>query len=790
MVMHKSNTTSVKIPRSYQLEAIKKAIQHYIKDQNKNGILKMACATGKTLTSLWIAEKLRAKKIVILVPNINLLSQILDDWCEQSMDAGLPYNFLCLCSDQTVSKQEFDTHLDIDVTTNAHQLALFMASNEFGVVVTTYHSCHLLREAKAEFDLGIFDEAHFTAGNDDKFAAECLDYKGIDRKMFVTATPRVVKVNDDADADIEFNSMDDENVYGKIFYELSTAEAEKKGIILPYIVYYTYHPKVAELRRKMLRYIEKHNITFRDFVLAASTVMDMVEGTKGIKKVVVYHRSIDSAISFGNLCKEISDTFFDGFLDTYHVNSNHKQSEKKEIIKNFAQSEFAIITNVNILSTGWNLPQLDTVVFANPDRSTVSIIQKIGRVQRRYKGATNANIILPVFSEEGETAFDEIKYILAALCDDNATIKNEVEISAKRPENALDVPVEALSVVSRQPTLFEQQQHQDNLQTAYDLMNDSDGIELGELEKVTAQIEQFEKKYNTNEITGNRIVLPEKQGIEHEMVLSDFEKEVRKAGLRVLGIRGKWFLPVEEALEILRAWLKKHGITTERQFRTIIKTATDYPDNVPKAPMSYYKITWNEVIGRDEIKWLPKKQALRLLRAWLKKHGITTFAQFKALVKTATDYPDNVPKAPRLYYKITWKEIVGENWLPKKQALRLLRAWLKKHGITTLKQFKTLVKTATDYPDNVPKAPRKYYKINWSEIMGKERHQIGGWLPKKQALRLLRAWLKKYRITTFAQFKALLKTATDYPNNVPKAPMQYYKITWNEIKGIEKRSSK
>ena len=46
--MHKSNTTSVKIPRSYQLEAIKKAIKHYIKDQNKNGILKMACATGKT----------------------------------------------------------------------------------------------------------------------------------------------------------------------------------------------------------------------------------------------------------------------------------------------------------------------------------------------------------------------------------------------------------------------------------------------------------------------------------------------------------------------------------------------------------------------------------------------------------------------------------------------------------------------------------------------------------------------------------------------------------------------
>ena len=40
----------------------------------------MACGTGKTLTSLWIKEALNAKRTLVLVPSLGLLSQTLREW--------------------------------------------------------------------------------------------------------------------------------------------------------------------------------------------------------------------------------------------------------------------------------------------------------------------------------------------------------------------------------------------------------------------------------------------------------------------------------------------------------------------------------------------------------------------------------------------------------------------------------------------------------------------------------------------------------------------------------------
>ena len=68
-----SQTIAVYSPRDYQLEIIEKSCD-YLKTNDK-GLLIMPCGIGKTLLSLWIAQKLIMKTILIGVPNILLLAQ-------------------------------------------------------------------------------------------------------------------------------------------------------------------------------------------------------------------------------------------------------------------------------------------------------------------------------------------------------------------------------------------------------------------------------------------------------------------------------------------------------------------------------------------------------------------------------------------------------------------------------------------------------------------------------------------------------------------------------------------
>ena len=88
-------------PLPHQLDAINAAQNHF--QNHSRGKLIMACGTGKTYTSLKIAEILAPNgKILFLVPSISLLGQTLYEW---ATFAEKPFNYICVCSDETVSKK-------------------------------------------------------------------------------------------------------------------------------------------------------------------------------------------------------------------------------------------------------------------------------------------------------------------------------------------------------------------------------------------------------------------------------------------------------------------------------------------------------------------------------------------------------------------------------------------------------------------------------------------------------------------------------------------------------------
>ena len=100
-----------------------------IADRSK---LIMACGTGKTFTSLKIAEELAGKgnRVLFLVPSLNLLSHSLTEWTQESTT---PLHSFAVCSDAEVGKkrgasdedtvQTFDHELRYPATTDAKRLA-------------------------------------------------------------------------------------------------------------------------------------------------------------------------------------------------------------------------------------------------------------------------------------------------------------------------------------------------------------------------------------------------------------------------------------------------------------------------------------------------------------------------------------------------------------------------------------------------------------------------------------------------------------------------------------------
>lgn len=253
--------------RPHQQEALDAVMQGFA--ENERGKLIMACGTGKTFTSLKIAEAVAAQhegrsgRILFLVPSIALLNQTLLEWSQNTELSMMPF---AVCSDTKVGKRASDdtpmydvTDLPINATTNPERLKEAMekfagkhATEKPGmtVVFSTYQSIEVVAAAQQKgleaFDLIICDEAHRTtgvtlAGEDESAFVRVHDnsfLKGA-KRLYMTATPRIYEEDSRKEAEqggALVASMDDVNIYGPEFFHLGFGRAVEDGLLTDYKV--------------------------------------------------------------------------------------------------------------------------------------------------------------------------------------------------------------------------------------------------------------------------------------------------------------------------------------------------------------------------------------------------------------------------------------------------------------------------------------------------------------------------------------------------------------------------
>lgn len=227
------------------------------------GKLIMACGTGKTFTSLRIAEAVagRGKTVLFLVPSLALLSQTLDEWTQDTL---IDLRCFAVCSDSDVGKKNHDDNVVVGIsdlkypaTTNAKSLVNafnqpdIFASDEqphMNVVFSTYHSVEVIHQAQAlgfpAFDFIICDEAHRTTGatfdgDDDSAFVRIHDnaYIAGKKRLYMTATPRIYSDEaENTEGVSNVYSMNNEKLYGDDLYVITFSKAVQLGILCDYKV--------------------------------------------------------------------------------------------------------------------------------------------------------------------------------------------------------------------------------------------------------------------------------------------------------------------------------------------------------------------------------------------------------------------------------------------------------------------------------------------------------------------------------------------------------------------------
>ena len=421
-----------KSPHITQQEAIEAAVSYY--EKNTRGQLILPCGAGKTLASIWISEKLGGKNILIMLPSLSLLSQTLREW---AINASIPFRYLCICSDTTVdlgndSPIEKISDMDVPVTTEVEAIRKFLndTTSKTSIIFSTYQSSKVLSEAVRKsgvtFDIGIFDEAHRTAGTKVGAWGIALDDANIpiNKRIFMTATPKIYAPHITKKAkeeDVLICSMDDAEIYGKPFYEIGFAEAVKRGHITDYkvIVICVTDSEVKKLIEKGGRVITDQDHEWDAKALAKRIAL--VKGIRayGLRKAFTFHGKVASAKSFTDTSKPYGiDKIFNliepeketqksvGF---FHVNGTMPSGTRSNILKEFESVDIGIMSNARCLVEGVNIPAVDTVAFIDPKRSLIDIVQATGRAMRKADWKENGYIFIPVILEEDSDPEEIIK---------------------------------------------------------------------------------------------------------------------------------------------------------------------------------------------------------------------------------------------------------------------------------------------------------------------------------------------------------------------------------------------
>ncbi|WP_328911654.1 MULTISPECIES: Helicase associated domain protein [unclassified Streptomyces] len=410
--------------------------------------IRAATGAGKSLTAVHVASRLHAERALVLVPSLPLLEQSVGVWQRERRG----WRMFGLCSLRAGEQP------GIKCTTDPAELVKWTAGPGLVTVFATYASVGLghlegaHRAGLPAWSLAVVDEAHRVSGQAGRPWAAILDNARIpcDRRLFMTATPRLWAVKEDdreraAAVGIEaaelIASMDDEALFGPVAHDYPLGRAISDGVIAPYRIL------CVDVADPVLQGLEQRgasdrSVEYRGARLAALQTALLTACTEwDLSRVLSFHHMVAEARALSTGLREVARVLWERdpalhprpeLVGTSWLEAEHTPAERRAALGTFSslvgedgwQLLRYILSSVKVLSEGVDTFDCDSVFFADVRGSMVDLVQAVGRALRMHPGSGKvATIVVPVLlgaDEDGEQlltskAYDGLAKVLMAL---------------------------------------------------------------------------------------------------------------------------------------------------------------------------------------------------------------------------------------------------------------------------------------------------------------------------------------------------------------------------------------
>ncbi|BBC91177.1 helicase [Streptomyces rochei] len=381
----------------------------------------MATGSGKTRVAARSAEKLRAGRVLVLVPSLDLLTQTEAAWREAGR-TGPMIGVSSLRGEDVAFPNTTDVEELVDWVRPFDKVTVFATYASLGL--GTLERAH--KGGLPGWDLIVVDEAHRTSGRLGKPWAVVHDNTRIPslRRLYMTATPRLWQLDEDAEGapgELVASMEDDpDGLFGARCFTLTLSEAIDRGICAPYQVVCV-DITDTQLQAAQLLGVEGRSDEVRGARLAAlQTALLKASSEENFRRTLVFHHVVKEAEAFAaglpDVAKRLHAAGPGLYPRTIWANwlcGEHKPGHRRRVLGEFTSGiatdgtvvEKGFLGSVKVLGEGVDTRECDSVYWADVRGSMPDLVQAVGRALRIQPGQGKvASLVVPVLLGPGETA--------------------------------------------------------------------------------------------------------------------------------------------------------------------------------------------------------------------------------------------------------------------------------------------------------------------------------------------------------------------------------------------------
>lgn len=333
--------------REYQQQASDRAVEFFLSDTKMNGIIVLPTGSGKSLVIADIANRLEGHTLVFQ-PSKEILQQ----------------NFAKMCSYGV---------LDISIYS-----ASFNQKNISRITFATIGSVIRHTDQFHHFNNIIIDECHLVNAKGGMYEEFIHTTKC--KVLGLTATPYRLSTSSWGSM-LKFITRTKPRIFSKVIYQVQIQTLLNMGYLADLDYFYTPAPLYDERNLKdnstgadfTDKSVEEEYIRIDFYSWLVQIVKRLMQPKSGRKRngILVFTRFLKEA---QRLASEIEGCAM--------VSGDTPKSERERILEVFKSGEIKVVVNVGVLTTGFDYPELDTIVMARPTKSLSLWYQIVGRAIR------------------------------------------------------------------------------------------------------------------------------------------------------------------------------------------------------------------------------------------------------------------------------------------------------------------------------------------------------------------------------------------------------------------------